>query len=214
LLPFIEYARTGDPRLAQDLVQANMGLAVTIARSLDRTGGRHLPDLIQEGHLGLIEALRRFDPHRGVGFSSYAAFWIRALILKYLRDNARLVRVGRSRADRAAYSRGELPPAELSLDAPARGDERDPAGSQFPDGRPNAEALLERAEVVRQTLALAGRLDVREQTILRQRLLSDDPQPLRRVARRLSLSGERVRQIEGDVLAKLRRGLHADRLAA
>jgi RNA polymerase sigma-32 factor len=215
---FVEYAATGDPGLARRLAEANIGLTVAIARALDRSGGRYLADLIQEGHVGLLEAIRRFDPHRGVGFSTYAGFWIRAMIMKYIRDNCRLVRVGRSRADRAAYSRGELPPAELSLDA-ARdpGQPRESLADRVSDGRPSPEALLEVAEVVGRTRALARQFDRRELAIMEQRLLSDHPRPLRRVARQFSISGERVRQIESNLLVKLRQGLQAgeaEKLAA
>ena len=215
---FVQYAATGEPGLARRLAEANMGLTVTIARTLDRSGGRHLADLIQEGHLGLMEAIRRFDPHRGVSFSTYASFWIRAMILKHIRDNCRLVRVGRSRADRAACARGELPPPELSLDA-----DRDPGqqagrmADRLSDRHPTAEALLEVAEVVGRSRRLAGQLDLRERAILDQRLLSDEPKPLRRLARQFSISGERLRQIESDLLIKLREGLRAgssERLAA
>jgi RNA polymerase sigma-32 factor len=109
---FVEFRRTRDPALARRLVEANLGLAISVARRMDRSGGRWLPDLIQEAYLGLMEAVPRFDPRRGVSFSTYATYWIRAYVGKFVRDNARLVRLGRSRADRAAYSRGDLPPYE------------------------------------------------------------------------------------------------------
>lgn len=208
---FVEYAATGDPGLARRLAEANMGLTVTIARALDRSGGRYLADLIQEGHVGLLEAIRRFDPHRGVSFSTYAGFWIRAMIMKYIRDNSRLVRVGRGRAGRAAYARGELPPAELSLDAPRDpGRQRAALADRICDGQPSVESLLEVAEVVGRTRALARQFDHRELAILDQRLLSDHPRPLRGLARQFSISGERLRQIEGNLLVKLRQGLQAD----
>jgi RNA polymerase sigma-32 factor len=62
-------------------------------------------DLIQEGNVGLLQAVQRFDPDRGVKLSSYAAYWIRAYILKYLIDNIRMVRVGSSRAERKLFFR-------------------------------------------------------------------------------------------------------------
>ena len=67
-----------------------------------------------------------------------------------------------------------------------------------------ADVLLERAEVAGRSRALIDRLDARERTILNERLLSDEPKPLRRLARRFSLSRERVRQIESRVVGKLR----------
>ena len=62
-------------------------------------------DLIQEGNLGLLQAVQRFDPYQGVKLSSYGAYWIRAYILKYLIDNIRLVRLGTTRAQRKLFFR-------------------------------------------------------------------------------------------------------------
>jgi RNA polymerase sigma-32 factor len=60
-------------------------------------------DLIQEGNVGLVEALRRYDPYREIRFSSYAQYWIRAMILRFLLDNFRLVRLGSTRAGRKLF---------------------------------------------------------------------------------------------------------------
>jgi RNA polymerase sigma-32 factor len=62
-------------------------------------------DLIQEGNLGLLQAVQRFDPYQGTKLSSYAVYWIRAYILKYLIDNIRLVRLGSTRAERKLFFR-------------------------------------------------------------------------------------------------------------
>jgi RNA polymerase sigma-32 factor len=62
-------------------------------------------DLIQDGNVGLMEAVQRFDPYRGVKLTSYAVYWIRAYILKHILDNYRLVRIGRSRAERKLFYR-------------------------------------------------------------------------------------------------------------
>jgi RNA polymerase sigma-32 factor len=211
---FVEFRRTRDPALARRLVEANLGLAISVARRMDRSGGRWLPDLIQEAYLGLMETVPRFDPRRGVSFSTYATYWIRAYVGKFVRDNARLVRLGRSRADRAAYSRGDLPPYECSLDTPVHDDRPgERMGDRIIDGGPPADVLLERAEVAGRSRALIDRLDVRERAILNERLLSDEPRPLRRLARRFSVSGERVRQIESRLVRKLR-GLMDDQAQA
>ena len=91
-----------DPEAAQKLVLANLRLVVKIAMEYRRVW-TNLLDLIQEGNIGLLQAVKRFDPHRGVKLSSYAAYWIRAYLLKYLIDNIRLVRVGSSRAERKLF---------------------------------------------------------------------------------------------------------------
>jgi RNA polymerase sigma-32 factor len=72
---------------------------VSIARRYNR-GRMPLIDLIQEGNIGLIQAVEKFDPDVGVRFQTYASWWVKAYILKYLLDNARLVRVGTTNARR------------------------------------------------------------------------------------------------------------------
>jgi len=96
--------REGDSDAAQQLVLSNLRLVVKIAKEYQRVW-THLLDLIQEGNVGLLQAVKRFDPHRNVKLSSYSAYWIRAYILKYLIDNIRLVRVGSSRAERKLFFR-------------------------------------------------------------------------------------------------------------
>jgi RNA polymerase sigma-32 factor len=93
------YRETGDPDAALRLVTANLQLVVKIALMF-RRAIRNMLDLIQEGNVGLIEALRRFDPDQKVRFSTYASWWIKAYILKFLLDNSRLVRVGTTNARR------------------------------------------------------------------------------------------------------------------
>src|SRR5215471_9196402 len=89
---------------ARRLVLANLRLVVKIAMEYRRSWTNVL-DLIQEGNLGLMQAVQRFDPYQGVKLSSYAAYWIRAYILKYLLDNIRLVRLGTTRAQRKLFFR-------------------------------------------------------------------------------------------------------------
>ena len=94
--------RSNDPDAAQKLVLSNLRLVVKIALEYRRVW-TNLLDLIQEGNVGLLQGVRRFDPTRGVKLSSYASYWIRAYILKYLIDNIRRVRVGSSRAERKLF---------------------------------------------------------------------------------------------------------------
>ena len=92
----------GDPEAAQQLVLSNLRLVIKIAMDYRRVWTNVL-DLIQEGNVGLLKGVQRFDPTRGVRLSSYAGYWIRAYILKYLIDNIRMVRVGGSRAERKLF---------------------------------------------------------------------------------------------------------------
>ena len=97
-----EYARTKSPVLAARLVAANMRLVVKIANGY-RRAAYDTSDLIQEGNLGLVQGIVRYDPKRGVRLSSYAACWIRAYILKYTLDNWRLVKAGTSQVQRRLF---------------------------------------------------------------------------------------------------------------
>jgi RNA polymerase sigma-32 factor len=97
-----EYARTKSPALAARLVAANMRLVVKIAYGY-RRAQYDLSDLVQEGNLGLVQAVLRYDANRGVRLCSYAAWWIRAYISKYTLDNWRLVKAGTSEAQRKLF---------------------------------------------------------------------------------------------------------------
>jgi RNA polymerase sigma-32 factor len=97
-----EYVRTQDPKLAYRLVTANLRLVVKIAWEYRRAAFNIL-DLIQEGNVGLMQAVRKFDPERSVKLSSYAAWWIRAYLIRYLMDNWRMVKLGTTQAQRKIF---------------------------------------------------------------------------------------------------------------
>jgi RNA polymerase sigma-32 factor len=98
----IKYQEDGDVVAAQKLVMTNLRLVVKIAREYQRRWS-DLLDLIQEGNLGLAEAVKRFDPYRGVRFTSYAQYWIRAMILNYLMSHFQPVKIGSTRAGRKLF---------------------------------------------------------------------------------------------------------------
>jgi RNA polymerase sigma-32 factor len=100
----VRWVEEGDLDAARQLVLANLRLVVKIAMEYRRAWTNTL-DLIQEGNVGLMEAVQRFDPYREVKLSSYAAYWIRAYILKYILDNMRSVRMGTTRAQRKLFFR-------------------------------------------------------------------------------------------------------------
>ncbi len=93
------YRDTGDREALFRLVTSNLMQVVRVALSY-RRAARNLLDLVQEGNLGLLAAIERFDPELGVRLPTYAAWWIRAYIVKFLLDNVRLVRVGTTNARR------------------------------------------------------------------------------------------------------------------
>jgi RNA polymerase sigma-32 factor len=98
-----KYFATGDSEAAARLVTSNLRLVVKIAMEHQSYWSRNLLDLVQEGNLGLIQALKKFDPFRGIKFSYYASFWITAYILKYIMDNWRLVRLGTTQSQRKLF---------------------------------------------------------------------------------------------------------------
>jgi len=100
----LRWVEEGDVEAARQLVLANLRLVVKIAMEYRRSWTNVL-DLIQEGNVGLMQAVQRFDPYQGVKLSSYAAYWIRAYVLKYLLDNIRMVRLGTTRAQRKLFFR-------------------------------------------------------------------------------------------------------------
>ena len=93
-----------DRNAALRLVVSNLRLVVKIAFEYQRAYS-NLLDLIQEGNLGLMQAVKKFDPYREVKLSSYASWWIRAYILKFLIDNWSLVKIGTTQAQRKLFFR-------------------------------------------------------------------------------------------------------------
>jgi RNA polymerase primary sigma factor len=231
-------AAAGDATARERLTEANLRLVVQIARRyLNR--GLALPDLIEEGNLGLLRAVEKFDADRNVRFATYAAWWIRHAVTRALANQARTVRVpvhvqmllaryireqkrlaqalGRPPAaaevaramDLGEEQIGELEELRqhpLSLDAPAGGETRR-LRDMIPDAAADPTLALTRLFHERADLAaVLDDLAPNERTVLRRRfgLEGDEPETLEAIGKRLGLSRERVRQIEGSGLRKLR----------
>jgi RNA polymerase sigma-32 factor len=109
----VKFLQTQDPALARVLVTANLRLVVKIAYEY-RRAYRNIMDLIQEGNIGLMQAVKRYDPYRGVKLSSYAAWWIRAYILRFILNNWRLVKLGTTQAQRKLFFNLRKKRAELT----------------------------------------------------------------------------------------------------
>jgi RNA polymerase sigma-32 factor len=106
------YYEKGDKRAARKLVTGNLRLVVKIAMEY-RRAWVNVMDLVQEGNIGLAEAVKRFDPYRGVRFSSFARYWIRALVLQFILKNFRLISFANTRAGRKLFFRLEKERAKL-----------------------------------------------------------------------------------------------------
>ena len=240
-----------DTAAARKLVEANLRLVVKIAYEY-RRAHRNLLDLVQEGNIGLIQAVAKFDPYRGVKLSSYAAFWIRAYILKFILNNWRLVKIGTTQAQRKLFfnlrkerekleqlgfapttallaekldvsekevidMERRLAAPEASLDAPMGtsddGGERTrldylPSDEARPD---HAVAQSEFSQLLRGKLeAFAQTLEGREQTIFRERWLTEEPLTLQEIGDRYQVSRERARQLEKRMLDRLKKYLEAE----
>lgn len=98
-----EVQKTGSSDAAFRLISSHLRLVVKIAMDFQRRWMQNVLDLIQEGNVGLMRAVNKFDPDKGIKFSYYAAFWIRAYILKFIMDNWRMVKIGTTQAQRKLF---------------------------------------------------------------------------------------------------------------
>jgi RNA polymerase sigma-32 factor len=99
----LRYQQDQDPDVAYRLITSNLRLVVKIAMEFQRYWMQNLLDLIQEGNIGLMQAIKKFDPFRGIKLSYYASFWIKAYILKFIMDNWKLVKIGTTQAQRKLF---------------------------------------------------------------------------------------------------------------
>jgi RNA polymerase sigma-32 factor len=215
----LEYQRTHDPGIERRLLEANLRLVMSLALRHARRRGPSLSDLFQEGSLGLLVGIRRFDPTKNVRLGTYAAFWIKAFIFKHSMDNAGLVRTSSTRAGRVAFFRGIAGPSELSLDAPCNKGETQALVDRLPDARLEpADACLARRQLSQRAWSCAQRmardLPPRDRAILQDRLLADAAVPLRSLAKRFAVSGECIRLAERRLLSALRAQLETGEPAA
>jgi len=236
------------------LITAYMRLAISMAAKFKRYGAP-MNDLIQEAGLGLMKAAEKFDPDRGVRFSTYAVWWIKASIQDYVMRNWSMVRTGstssqkslffnlrrvQARLEREALAEGvildrqtmrqristevgvplhdvemmegRLSGGDFSLNATQSSDEE---GREWidtlEDASEQADTLVEHdhdTAMLRQwLLAALNGLNDRERFIVRERKLRPDPRTLESLGNELSLSKERVRQLEAAAFAKMRKSL-------
>jgi RNA polymerase primary sigma factor len=199
-------ARAGDVEAKQKLVRHNLAFVLVIARK-QRRGSVRLDDVIQEGNLGLLRAVDKFDPHAGTRFLTYAAWWIRAYIGKYLKEARSTVRP-RS---------GTVAQNDVSLDGSPCEDGEVPSLERVADEAPGPEATYLSAETTREVRGLLrrarGRIGELGWDIVHERLLQQDaPRTLEEIGKRWGLSRERTRQVEVSTKLLLRRQLETAEL--
>ncbi|MFN3663658.1 RNA polymerase factor sigma-32 [Yoonia sp.] len=245
-----------DEEALHRLITAYMRLAISMASKFKRYGAP-MNDLIQEASVGLMKAADKFDPDRGVRFSTYAVWWIKASIQDYVMRNWSMVRTGSTSSQKSLFFNMRRVQARLEREASAEGRKLEThdlhqmiatevgvplhdvqmmdgrlSGSDFSlnatqsvddEGREWIDALeddtpqaAERVEnshdtdTLRQWLVTAlSALNDREQFIVRERKLRDDPRTLESLGSELGLSKERVRQLEAAAFGKMRKSLEA-----
>ena len=233
----------GDSEAAYVLITANLRLVVKIALEFQRVWMQNLLDLIQEGNIGLMQAVKKFDPYKNVKFSYYASFWIKAYILKFIMDNWRLVKIGTTQGQRKLFfklkkekqkliDQGFDPKPKLlserlgvsereivdmdqrldgwdvSLDAPLKDDsdtERVELLSDDVESVENQVAKKEIEALLHNKIAeFKKTMTSRELEIFEQRIFSDTPATLQKIGDRYGISRERVRQVEKNIIKKMR----------
>jgi len=183
-------ARKGEESAKDTLATSNLALVISVAKKFADRGAR-IEDLVQEGNIGLLKAIEHYDPRKGTRFATYAVWWIRAYIQRFLQDNRSQVRGGEGQ--RASMS-------DLSLDMTIDEEGEVSHLERLVDEKANPEndyLTDEHDRDVREALQrVRKRLGDLGWDILQERLTQDSPRTLEEIGKRWGVSRERVRQVE------------------
>jgi RNA polymerase sigma-32 factor len=233
----------GDQEAAYIMTTSNLRLVVKIALEFQRIWMQNLLDLIQEGNIGLVQAVKKFDPYKNVKFSYYASFWIKAYILKFIMDNWRMVKIGTTQGQRKLFFRlkkekqqlieqgfdpkpkllserlgvsekevvdmdQRLANWDLSLDEPLKDDSNTERIEFINTETDSSEDRMAKKEIedILHTKVREFKLTLndRELNIFEKRVFSDSPLTLQEIGEAYNISRERVRQIENNILKKMK----------
>jgi RNA polymerase primary sigma factor len=186
----VRRARKGDERARETLAVSNLAFVVSVAKKFAHRGAR-LDDLVQEGNVGLMKAIEHFDPKKNVRFATYAVWWIRAYITRYLKDNRSQVRGGES-------ERGSMVDFSLDVTIDEDGETTFLERLEEPSVGPQDSFIgKEQDEEVQAALAkVKKRIGDLGWDIVQERLTQDKPRTLEELGQRWGVSRERVRQVE------------------
>jgi RNA polymerase sigma-32 factor len=240
----VRYRKHNDIDAAQKLITSNLKFVVKVAFEY-KSYRVKLLDLIQEGNIGLMMAVKKFNPHKGYRFISYAIWWIRAYIQNFIIKTWSLVKIGTTQAQKKLFykigkirkaleSEGEnekkyellahdldvakkdiiemeqrMAARDLSLDAPFDEGQELTHLDLLKEDSPNQEEALAQEEEKkireREVQNAMKRLSEKEVYVIQNRIMAEDPLTLQQIGDHLKLSRERVRQIEGEALKKLKK---------
>ncbi len=242
----VKYRKHNDVEAAHKLITSNLRFVVKLAFEYKAYGVKLL-DLIQEGNIGLMMAVKKFDPYKGYRFISYAVWWIRAYIQNFIIKTWSLVKIGTTQAQKKLFYKigkvrkvlesdgvmdkkyeklakdldvakediiemeQRMSSRDLSLDNPFDDDHELTHLNLLQESSVNQEEALaqeqEKKVMEREVFNAMKHLNDKEKYVIQHRVMADSPLTLQEIGNNLKLSRERVRQIEGEALKKLKKEL-------
>lgn len=239
----VRFAKYNDMQAAEKLITSNLRFVVKIAHEYKNYRVKFI-DLIQEGNIGLMHAVKKFDPYKGYRLISYAVWWIRAYMQNFVMKSWSIVKIGTTQAQRKLFFKlnqakkklqtisqknpefkeiaemlnvkeSDIEEMDLRLanrDVSLNVAIDDEGESTYIDhlvydGKNQEDALIKKEEMALVKKNIAGaleKLNEREDYIVRNRIMADNPETLQEIGDRFNITRERARQIEKEALKKLK----------